>query len=607
MAGGMTVRSFTLLNNRLRRAMRAGVEPLIVRARIYARTEELAMSLIGIVIGAVAGVGVALAHIAVQLLHELLFGLPSGQHLSASGVSDPMRIFPSLIIGGLVVGLFTWLCRRWRKRDVVDPIEANALYGGRVSLTDSVLLTGGTVLSSGCGAAVGMEAGYTQFGAGVASWLGRRFHLRRADLRTLVACGAAAGISAAFNAPLAGAFYAFELVLGAYSIVTLAPVMLAALVAPRVAQLFINDFDNLYIGDALVFSNHDYAVFACIGLVAAFIGIAMMRLATAGDFIFRKLAIPQPLRPALGGAGVAFLALYSPAVLGAGHGAVMIYLMQGDSFQALMILLVAKILAASISVGSGFRGGLFHTSLFIGILLGDVVGIGFTALAPDLAADRIVYALVGMAAVAAAVIGAPITMIFLVMEMTSNIAIASGVMTGAVIASMLVRRIFGYSFATWRFHLRGEAIRSAFDIGWARDLTVVRLMRREARTIGEHMTVAAFRKRFPIGSASRVFLTDDQGRYAGFVATTDIHSPDNDDAAETTILRALRQAPDVFLLPRQTIDKVLGVFDRTGIEALAVVDDPQSLKVLGYVSEAHALKRYAQELERRRREMTGER
>ncbi|MFC0217685.1 CIC family chloride channel protein [Pseudochelatococcus lubricantis] len=577
------------------------------RIKAFARAEELSLSVFAILIGTVTGVGVALAHSAAQWLHEELFGLERGAYLSASLSLDPVRVFTSLIVGGLVVGCYTWAVHRLRRRDAVDPIEANALYGGRVSLTDSVLLTGGTVLSSGCGAAVGMEAGYTQFGAGMGSWLGRKFNLRRADLRTLVACGAAAGIAAAFDAPMAGAFYAFELVLGAYAVVTLAPVMLSALTAPAVAGLLTQELTSPLLNIDLYFSRYDIIVFVGIGVVAGVIGIWIMKMATAGDFVLRRFKVPALLRPALGGLGVAVLALYSPAVLGAGHGAMQYYLVHAHGFTVLLGLLAAKVLAAALSVGTGFRGGLFHTSLFVGILLGDVIGFGITSLFPALPVDRIVYALVGMASMAAAIIGAPITMIFLVFEQTGNIAIASGVMIGAVIASLIVRRLFGYSFATWRFHVRGESIRSAFDISFVKDLTVVKLMRREARTAGEHMTVAAFRKRFPIGSTERVFLVDEGGGYVGFVLAAEVHANGQDTDAETVPVRNLRHAPDVFLLPRQNINMILEAFDRAETETLAVVDDPQCRSVLGYVTEAHALRRYAQELDRRRRELSGER
>jgi chloride channel protein, CIC family len=135
-----------------------------------------------------------------------------------------------------VYGLVAYLIWRWRPRDIVDAIEANALHGGRMSLSDSMRLTALTILSGGVVALVGLEAAFTQLGAGTASWVGRMLHLRRSDLRIFVGCGAAAAIAAAFNAPLAGAFYAFELIIGGYTLATLAPVGAAAVSAVVVTR-----------------------------------------------------------------------------------------------------------------------------------------------------------------------------------------------------------------------------------------------------------------------------------------------------------------------------------------------------------------------------------
>ena len=143
----------------------------------------------------------------------------------------------ALLGGGLCMGLSGWAIMRWWPRRAIDPIEANALYGGRMSLNDSLIVVGQTLLSNGVGASVGLEAGYTQIGSALASRLGRSFRVRRNDMRVLVGCGAAGAIAAAFNAPLTGAFYAFELVIGTYSLATLAPVVSAAIVAVVVERL----------------------------------------------------------------------------------------------------------------------------------------------------------------------------------------------------------------------------------------------------------------------------------------------------------------------------------------------------------------------------------
>ena len=184
--------------------------------------------LLGGAIGASAGIAVTVMSRILQLMHEVLFGIEHGTRLSAGLAIEHWRVMVVPIAGGLVLGAVMNLSGRFRSRRIVDPIEANAIYGGRMSLLDSLGVGLECLISSGNGASVGLEAGYTQVGSGLASQLGELLRLRRNDLRILVGCGAAGGIAAAFNAPLAGAFYAFELVLGGYTVAAVAPVVVSA-------------------------------------------------------------------------------------------------------------------------------------------------------------------------------------------------------------------------------------------------------------------------------------------------------------------------------------------------------------------------------------------
>ncbi|MCA9753108.1 MAG: chloride channel protein, partial [Gemmatimonadetes bacterium] len=184
---------------------------------------------------------------------------------------------------------------------------------------------------------------------------------------------------------------------------------------------------------------------------------------------------------------------------------------------------VLKALASAISVGSGFRGGLFFASLFLGAVFGACYSIALDLLLPGPHFDQGTYLVVGMAAMAAAIIGGPLTMTFLALEITGDFPLTIGVLLAVVIASLTVRRLFGYSFATWRFHLRGETIRSAHDVGWIRSLTVGRLMRRDLRTVADDVTLAAFRRQFPLGSTTRVIAIDPAGHYAGIVPVPAAH------------------------------------------------------------------------------------
>ena len=189
-------------------------------------------------IGTIGGLVVAAMSAAVEGLHVLLFNLEMGDRLSSQFRIEPLRALLVPSLGGLLLGVAFLLLQRWRPAREIDPIEANALHGGRMSFRGSVIVALQTIWSSGVGASVGLEAGYTQLASGLAASLGRGFHLRRADQRIMVGCGAAAAIAGAFGAPLAGAFYAFELVIGGYTPASLTPVGVAAVAGYFVAHAF---------------------------------------------------------------------------------------------------------------------------------------------------------------------------------------------------------------------------------------------------------------------------------------------------------------------------------------------------------------------------------
>jgi CIC family chloride channel protein len=586
-----------------RRSVRERLHLAAAKVRALVRTDEVWLVVLAALAGLTAGICVIAMGNAAQFMHELLYGLPPHQRLSGQEALHPARAFLVLGGGGLLVGLTGLAIMRWRPTRAVDPIEANALYGGRMSLYDSVIVVVQTLLSNGVGASVGLEAGYTQIGAALASNLGGRFRLRRNDQRLLVGCGAAGAIAAAFNAPLTGAFYAFELVIGTYSLATLAPVMAAAIVAVLVTRLVSSDLYGFDILLPAAIPPVDYLAVAGLGIVAALAGIAIMHGVTLAEQGFRASRLPSWLRPAVGGLAVAALAMVSPQVLSAGHAALAVGLDRPYPLEEIALLFVLKASASAISLGSGFRGGLFFASLFLGALLGKLFAGVLALTAATHAVSGVVMALVGMSALAVAVVGGPLTMAFLALESTGSLPLTVAVLLASVVSSVTVRRTFGYSFATWRFHLRGEAIRGAVDIGWVRDLTVGRMMRREVRTVQADITLGAFRRDIPLGATNRVALIDAADRYVGMVLVAEAHAA---DLAESMKLTTIMRYDQAMLTPRMTVKDAIALFESAEADALVVVDSPESRRVIGVLTEAFALRRYSEELDRRRRDLSGE-
>jgi chloride channel protein, CIC family len=575
--------------------------PRLLRTQVRARESNLV--LLAAAIGGVAGLVVAAMSSGVTALHALFFEVPPGQRLSTLPSLEPLTALVVPTLGGLTFGLATFLLARWRPEREVDPIEANALHGGRMSLLGSLSVSLQTVWSSGVGASVGLEAGYTQLASGIASWIGRAFRLRRRDLRILVGCGAAGAIAGAFGAPLAGAFYAFELVIGSYSVMSLAPVALAALVGYLVA----NVFDPVSLGIGTLYVSHvtarDLAIASAIGLAAAGAGISIMRGVAFCEALLTRLPAPAFVRPTLGGLAVGLFAIASPQVLSSGHGAIHLAAMLDRPLRDVAMLFLLKALASIISLGAGFRGGLFFASLLLGTLGGRLFADAVSAMLPTLSLDPQVYAIVGMGALSVSVIGGPLTMTFIALETTGDLWLTTAVLIAVIVSAQVTRETFGYSFATWRFHLRGESIRSAADIGWIRDLTVRRMMRPDVRTVPAHTTVARFRMVFPLGSTTQVVALDEDKNYAGMVSVAEVHSSDLD---ESLPIRDMLHCTDAMLLPTMTVKEAVAMFDKAEAEALAVVQSVESPRVVGLLSEAHALRRYSEQLELRRKELVGD-
>jgi len=583
----------------LRNAGEVGYARGVASIRRIFRTSEMALIVLAIGVGLAAGIFTLLLHRSAHGLQNILYGL-SDESLSAASNLSPLSLL-ALPVGGAVLGFGTReAMRRWRSP--VDVVEANALHGGAIPLRDSVLVCLQTIISNGAGASVGLEAAYGQAGGGFASVIGEWLRLRRADMRIIVGAGAGAAIGAAFSAPLAGAFYAFEIVIGAYTPAAIAPVAAACLTAVLFARLMGLEAYLIALPGAKAITTADYLVYAVLGVACAVVGIAIMRAVTWLEFHVRKSFVPEHIRPLIGGLLMVPLAWITPQALSSGHGALHMDLGAEVALRFLLMIFLVKIVASTVSLGFGFRGGLFFASLFIGTLAGQLFA-GAIARMPWLpvVVDPSDAALIGMAAMGVAIVGGPMTMSMLVLETTHDFALTSVAVTAGLVASTVVRDTFGFSFSTWRMHSRGQNIRSARDIGWVRSLTVGKMMQRGAETAPSSMSVEEFRRRFPLGSTERVVLVDSTDQYFGIVETPKAF--DSTVKPETEV-GSLAIMQDVALQPAQDVRTVMKIFDASEADDLAVIDDDGH--VLGTLSERFVHRRYTDEVEKAQRDLFGE-
>ncbi|MDV6332660.1 chloride channel protein [Asticcacaulis sp. 201] len=550
-------------------------------------------------VGLVSGIMAALLGHFAHALQALLYGFSPDLRLSALPKIEPWHLV-ALPIGGAVLGAVRIIFPR-RTRAPIDVVEANALYGGRIPLRDSLMVSFQTFLSNGFGASVGLEAAYAQLGGGFASKVGQWLDLKRQSLRTLVGAGAGSAIGAAFGAPLAGSFYAFELVLGGYTPATLAPVAAASLMAVLAAQLM--NIEPFVIASTAgqTIEIAGYLLYALLGAICAGVGIGIIRLVASVEAIVRKLPVGDVWRPLLGGFFLIPVAWAAPQALSSGHGAMHLYMAQQALVVTLLIVFALKLCASVISLAFGFRGGLFFASLFLGSLLGSVFAQIVNQVYPPANLDILNASLVGMAALAVAVVGGPMTMSLMVLEVTHDFNLTAAVVMAALCSSAIIRERFGYSFSTWRLHLRGETVRNARDIGWVKSLTAANLMRKTHTILNENISIAALREQVPLGATSRVLLVGNDGEYRGIVPTAEAWIETQD---MVTPLSALARQSEVYVRPDMDISAIMRVFEHFGVDDLAVVDENH--KLLGLLTEKYVNRRYVEELERSQREFFGE-
>jgi CIC family chloride channel protein len=571
-----------------------------VRLRKRLRESEGAFIVLAALVGLAAGVATnAIGEVAHQIQH-LFYGVSINRLSALGSIHHPWKLLALPLGGLLMVAGNDWLRRRAKGQ--IDVVEANALHGGRIPWSDNLIVSAQTIVSNGFGASVGLEAAYAQAGGGMASLLGQWFALRRNDLRVLVGAGAGAGNGAAFGAPLAGAFYAFEIVIGAYTPAAIAPVAAAALASAFITRgLGVEPFLAATTSAARAITLADYLAYAVLGLVCALVGIGVMRLVAAAESRVQSSARIARWAPAIGGALLMPLAWISPQTLSSGHGALHLDLALQPALLFLATIIVLKVAASVISLSFGFRGGLFFASMFLGSLVGQAYAELVNMAGFPLQLDATDAAMVGMAALSVSIVGGPMTLAMLTIETTHDFSLMGVVLTASLIASAYTRERFGYSFSTWRLHLRGSRIRSPRDIGWIAGLTAGRIMRKDWVSLPEALSVDAFRASVPLGSTSKVVVVDPDGHYRGILQTALGYSP---ELEPTTTIGSLAQLGDVVLEPATDVAEMLRRFEANAADELAVVDAER--RVLGVVSETHARRRYFEAMERSQKALFGE-
>ncbi len=581
---------------------------LLLYLRRVLRNDQLVLGLLALATGLVAAVAVIGFREGIALAQTLFYG--SGEARLARIARGRAR-WQGLLApagGGLVVGLLLrGAMPEGRPQGVADVIEAGVMKQGRMPLLPGLAAALASALSIGAGASVGREGPAVHLGGTLGGAIAARLHLSRSLSRTLLGCGVASAVAASFNAPIAGALFAHEVVLGHYGLAAFGPIVIAAVTGTMLSRAYFGDFPAFIKPSYEMESFLEFPAFAGLGLASGVVALALMWGIFATDKGMGRLPMPSWLRPALGGLAVGAIALLFPEVLGVGYETTDNALRADLGFQALAILLAVKLAATAISLGAGFAGGIFSPSLALGALLGGAYGYLATAAFPELSSGPHAYALVGMGAVAAAVLGAPLSTTLIIFELTGDYAMTVAVMVAVVVATVVVQQIGRRpSFFHWQLERRGLDVSGGQELNLLRTLKVRDHMRRDCVTIPAATRLAEVRARLQRVPYGELFVIGDDGRLHGTITLADLS-----EAAFDSSLDDLINAEDVarphppVLEPGDDLGKAMRLMVGLGEEHVAVVDATDTMRLVGCVHESELLLAYNRALLRVRAEERG--
>lgn len=456
--------------------------------------------LLALFIGIGVGYAVLGLRIAIDFFTNIAFSADEESLLEATRDMAPWAIVLAPTLGGLVVGfLLAKVVPENRAGGVADIIEARAIRSGRLSVRHGLWSALIAAMSIGSGASTGREGPAAHLGASLASGVAQALNYPPAVARTLLGAGAAAAVAASFNAPIAGVLFALEVVLGHYALRAFGPIVIASVASVVVTRIYFSDIPAFFLPSYSIKSLWEMPAFAILGALSAVVAVLFMRLAMLTEDGAKKVPVPLLYRPAIGGFFVGLIALAYPQVLGVGYEATSTALVTGYSLSFLIACIAAKMIATSVSLAARFGGGVFAPSLFLGAMVGSAFGIVATGFFPEQSSLPGAYALVGMGAVAAATLGAPISTTLIVFELVQDYRLTIALLIAASISTVLTQSILGRSFFHWQIERRGWHV----DEGPQKVLL-------ETMVVGDLMAEGEAATRDEEGKALPVLLADDK-------------------------------------------------------------------------------------------------
>lgn len=418
-----------------------------------------------VVIGVAAAYGIIAFRFFIDSISLIAFGETEASVISAAASLSHIRAWAAPVIGGLVVSAILYLADRFdwlpggRGQGIADVIEARAVNGGHISLRAGLAAAAVSSVSLGAGASAGREGPAVHLGATIASVIDRKLGFTAKQRRALLGCGAAAAVSASFNAPIAGVLFALEVILGNYALSVFGPIAAASVAAAIVTRIHLGNFPAFAPPDYGMVSNIDVPLAALLGIICGLIASGFLlsteRMTDRVRDLAQKYGISLYMLPPIGGVIIGAIGAFFPEIFGVGYEAVTKALSGDYAIHILIVLVVMKCAATAVTLSCRFGGGVFAPGLVIGAFIGAAFGGILAQLIPGAAASPVYFAMIGMGAAGGAILGAPISTTLIIFEMTGDYTITIALMVAVAIATLITQWLCGRSFFHWQLSRRG--------------------------------------------------------------------------------------------------------------------------------------------------------
>lgn len=557
------------------------------------------MIFLAIVVGLGTGLGAIGFIYLIQHFNNFFFGLTDQLLTETLGEREFKYWFPIIpVLGGLLVGPIVYkFASEARGHGVPEVMNSVARLGGIIRPRVAAAKTIASAICIGSGGSAGREGPIVQIGSAIGSTVGQVFRMSGERVKILVGCGAAAGISSVFNAPIAGVIFSLEIILGDFAIKTFSPVILSSVVASVVTRSVLGNHPAFEVPAYSLVSVWEIPLYFILGLALGGYGVVFTRFLDLLEDLFEKLKINNMLKPALGGLLLGIIAIFYPQILADGYETIKLTLYGNMGVSLLLTLLVLKLLATSLTLGSGNSGGIFAPALFMGAVAGGLFGVLMNYLFPGMTATPGAYALVGMAGMVAATTHAPITAMLIIFEMTSDYRIILPLMVTVVISALFAGKLYEHSIYTAKLAKRGIDIRGGKDINVLKSHIVKEVMDTEFERVKQSTPLAEIFHRIEDSRDSYFIVTDDFGHLKGVISFQDIRSVLSQHSLDYLIIAKdiLREDTEVLFFD-DDLEKANQKFSIQDLQLIPVVDEYNDNKVIGVIRRGTLMNYYNKRL-----------